>query len=76
MALQTTQRSKKGYRGPKGKTVYAHMGIWQNQGVIHLTIPTEKDFHTTVNNKDGSIRCHRNLYMHLRKLLQKNKCWS
>lgn len=76
MSLQKTQTSKKGYKDTKGKTVYAHMGIWKQGKHIHLTIPKEKDFHTTVNNKDGSIRCHKNLYVKLKKLLERNGCWD
>ena len=75
MSLQKTQTSKKGYSSIKGKAVYAHMGIWKTGEQIHITIPKEKDFHTTVNNKDGSIRCHKNLFNKLRRLLERNNCW-
>jgi hypothetical protein len=75
MSLQKTQTSKKGYSSMKGRTVYAHMGIWRMGEQIHITIPKENDFHTTVNNKDGSIRCHKNLYSKLRRLLERNNCW-
>ena len=76
MVLQKTQKSKKGYSGSKGKTVYAHMGIWKKGDAIHITVPKEESFHTSVNNKSGSVRCHKNLYTHLMKLLQKNNCWE
>jgi hypothetical protein len=61
MVLQETKTSKKGYggTGSKGKTVYAHMGIWKQGEEIHITIPKEQYFHTAVNNKDGSTRCHK-----------------
>jgi hypothetical protein len=75
MSLQDTQTSKKGYSGVKGKTVYAHMGIWRKGEQIHITIPKENYFHTTVNDKNGSIRCHKNLYSKLKKLLETNNCW-
>lgn len=75
MTLQKTQTSSKGYRGGEGKTVYAHMGIWKQGNHIHLTIPKEQDFHTTVNDKEGSIRCHKNLFNKLKKLLVREGCW-
>lgn len=77
MPLQETKTSKKGYAGrkPKGKTVYAHMGIWREGENIHMTIPKEEYFHTTVNEKLGSDRCHKNLFKKLRRLLQENGCW-
>jgi hypothetical protein len=77
MSLQETRRSSKGYRGsPKGKTVYAHMGVWRQGEEIHLTIPKEDYFHTTVNNREDSERCHNNLYNKLRRLLTENGCWD
>jgi hypothetical protein len=77
MPLQKTRISSKGYRGsPKGKTVYAHMGIWRKGNQIHITIPKEAYFHTTVNNKEGSERCHKNLYSKLKRLLDENGCWE
>jgi|CryGeyStandDraft_6_1057127.scaffolds.fasta_scaffold135205_2 hypothetical protein len=78
MALQETKTSKKGYAGrkPKGKTVYAHMGIWRDGENIHITAPKEKYLHTTVNSNPGSERCHKNLYGKLRRLLEENGCWE
>lgn len=76
MSLQKTQVSQKGYKSLKGKTVYAHMGIWRQGNQIHITIPKENDFHTTVNDKAGSIRYHRNLYEKLKRLLERNSCWD
>jgi hypothetical protein len=75
MPLQRTQTSQRGYKDPKGKTVYAQMGIWREREDIHITIPKEKYFHTTVNEKDGSTRCHKNLYSKLKRLLTENDCW-
>ena len=76
MTLQKTSRSKKGYVSAKGRAVYVHVGIWKQSNEIHITAPKEKDFHTTVNNKKGSVRCHKNLYMKLKRLLEKNGCWK
>ena len=76
MGLQSTCRSQRRYSDPKGKAVYAHMGIWRQGDSIHITIPKEDFFHTTVNSKDGSVRCHKNLYNKLKELLEKNKCWE
>jgi hypothetical protein len=55
-----------------GKSVYARVGVWLNEdtGHIHLTIPGSGWFHTTVNANDGSIRCHKNLYAKLGRLLR------
>lgn len=75
MVLQKTSRSQKGYTGPKGKTVYAHMGVFRQGDSIHLTIPQEDYFHTTVNNKAGSKRRHENMYKKLKRLLQENDRW-
>jgi len=76
MKIQATQKASKGYRGKKASAVYAHMGIWYDRKSrqIHLTIPKEKDFHTTVSKSPNSKRCHANLYSKLRKLLKKT--WS
>lgn len=77
MTLQETKRSSKGYRGSlKGKTVYAQMGIWREGEQIHITIPKEAYFHTTVNRREGSERCHKNLYNKLRRLLKEYECWD
>lgn len=55
-----------------GKSVYAEIGVWWDKetGQIHLTIPNSGWFHTTVNAKDGSIRCHKNLFAKLARLLR------
>ena len=76
MALQRTQKSQKGYRSPKGKSVYVHIGIWRDRENIHITAPKEKYLHTTVNNRPGSERCHKNLYGKLQRLLKENGCWE
>ena len=55
-----------------GKSVYVEMGFWYNEDddSIHLTGQGVEGFHTTVNNKEGSKRCHPNLFMKLAKCLQ------
>lgn len=55
-----------------GNAVYAKVGVWfdEAKGEIHLTIPGSGWFHTTVNAKDGSIRCHKNLFGKLGRLLR------
>jgi hypothetical protein len=75
IVLQKTRTSRKGYKGDKGKTVYADAGIWRQGEEIHIAIPKEPDFHTTVNKKSNSIRCHKNLYNKLQRLLQREGCW-
>lgn len=61
-------------RSEPGNAIYTRMGIWYNQktGDIHLTAPDAgvKDFHTTVNSKPDSARCHRNLYRKLARALE------
>ena len=56
-----------------GNAIYTRMGVWFNAktGEIHLTAPDSgvKDFHTTINNKPESARCHRNLFRKLAKAL-------
>jgi hypothetical protein len=76
MVLQKTETSRKGYKSAKGKTVYAHIGIWKKGEQIHITIPKEDWFHTTVNNNEGSERCHKNLYGKLKRLLEQYGCWE
>lgn len=72
--LRPPKKAKKGYRGGKPKTVYVDMGLWfdSDTGHIHMTLPTEQNFHTTVSNKKG-LRCHKNLYKKLMKVLRKEK---
>lgn len=55
-----------------GKSVYAQIGVWwdEEKGEIHLTVPNSGWFHTTVNAKDESIRCHKNLFAKLGRLLR------
>ena len=55
-----------------GKSVYVQMGVWYNEDTeeIHLAAQGVPGFHATVNNKDDSIRGHKNLFGKLAKLLQ------
>ena len=58
------------------KSVRFEVGIWRGpRGDIHITA-TDKDlkqlvhnFHSTVNDRDGSIRCHKKLYEKLEAVL-------
>ena len=58
------------------KSVRFEIGIWRGpKGDIHITA-TDKDvkkvvqnFHSTVNNRDGSIRCHKKLFEKLEAVL-------
>lgn len=61
----------------KGRTVRFEISIWSSQnGSIHIAAsdPDVKiavpDFHSTVNDRLGSRRRHRNLYRKLHKLLK------
>lgn len=53
-----------GKSGQPGKTVYVKIGIWydEKKGHIHIAAPGVDGFHTTVTDKEGSIRYHGNLY--------------
>jgi len=53
------------------------IGVWYNKKdkSIHITGPTGENMHTTVNNNPNSIRCHQNLYDHLKRILEKYGCW-
>jgi len=77
MPLHRIEKAKKGYRGGKPKSVYVRMGVWLNSrtNAIHITVPSLGNFHTTVNDKQGSTRCHKNLYGKLKNILKKKKAW-
>ena len=74
--LQGTRKAKKGYGGSKAKTIYVDMGIWLDGTTIHMTVPTDKKFHTTVSSNPKSKRHHPNLYMKLEQLLRKHGVWN
>jgi len=65
--MQPFHRSEKG-----GHTIYMKVGVWYNaeSGDIHLTVPESGWFHTTVNNRPGSKRCHPNLFAKLARALK------
>ena len=64
--MSDIRRSEKG-----GNTAYLNMGIWYNRetGHIHMALPGTGWFHTTVNDKEGSARCHINLFGKLARAL-------
>ena len=64
--INDIRRSEKG-----GNTVYLNLGVWYDakSGSIHLTLPNAKWFHTDVTAKDGSARCHKNLFSKLLRAL-------
>ena len=74
--LRSPEKAQKGYRGGKPKAVYVDMGIWRDKKTdhIHMSLPTESDFITTVTKKPGK-RCHKNLYQKLERILRKQKGW-
>jgi Fe2+ or Zn2+ uptake regulation protein len=58
------------------KYVRIPLEIWydENDESIHLVCQESGNvfnFHSTVNEKDGSARCHKNLYKHLKQILIK-----
>lgn len=65
--MNDIRRSEKG-----DHTVYLNIGAWydKNTGHIYLTLPRSDWFHTTINNKKGSKRCHANLYAKLARALR------
>ena len=65
--IEDIRRSEKG-----GNTAYLNIGAWYNSetGHIHLTLPHSEWFHTTVNNIEGSKRCHSNLFEKLARALE------
>ncbi len=66
IVMESIRRSENG-----GRTAYLTMGVWLNEdtGHIHMAVPSTDWFHTTVNNRRGSKRCHENLYKKLAKAL-------
>jgi hypothetical protein len=60
---------------PNTKYVRMEIDFWYDPETdqIHIAAPesdTVKGFHTTVNKKDDSIRCHKNLYEKLAAILR------
>ncbi len=62
----------------KGRYVRFEVSMWFNEkdSSIHLStndrdvIAHVPEFHTTINDREGSARCHRNMYGKLMKLLR------
>ena len=61
---------RKSERG--GKTAYLEMSVWYDadHDQIHMTVPKTGWFHTTVNEKPESERCHPNLFRKLARALK------
>lgn len=61
------RKSEKG-----GNALYLNLGIWydKDSDQIHMTLPRSDWFHTTVNRKPGSKRCHENLFKKLGRCLK------
>jgi hypothetical protein len=55
-----------------GRTAYLNLGVWYDEdtGHIHLTLPHEGWFHTTVTDERTSKRAHPNLYGKLARALR------
>lgn len=60
-----------------GKYVRMALDFWYDEKdrSIHLASNDTKTFHTTVNHRPDSKRCHENLYKHLQELLAANGKW-
>jgi hypothetical protein len=63
-------RSDKDERVPK--TITRTVSIWYDEKTehIHLAVPETDWFHSTINNREGSVRQHANLFKKLGKLLR------
>lgn len=63
-------RSSKGK--PSVKTRNFTFSIWYDEETehIHLAAPDTVWFHSTINNRENSLRRHANLYMKLGRLLR------
>lgn len=62
----------------QGSNVKLDISIFKrNDGQISISHqdPDGTEFITTVNDKEGSARCHRNLFNHLKDILQKHDKW-
>ena len=56
------------------RSIQFAIDVWWQEDDGHLHIASSEtgtpDFHTTVNDRDGSARCHKNLFMKLAKVLE------
>ncbi len=62
---------------PGTKYVRLEIDFWYDvkQHDIHIASRDGSTLITTVNDRAGSERCHKNLYMKLRRLLEENGRW-
>ena len=58
-------------------SVRFEVGIWRDEtNEIHITVTDPElkklvlNFHTKVNNRNGSVRCHKNLYRKLEAVFE------
>ncbi|OPH61822.1 hypothetical protein BC351_00855 [Paenibacillus ferrarius] len=51
------------------------VGIWQDDDGHTIHIVSEGNFISTINDKEGSARQHRNLHKHLKETLQEHGKW-
>jgi len=73
-------KSVAGKKGKAPRAVYRSVGIWKrNDGTISMTcanpVTEHKEFHTTINNRPGSIRYHPNLFEKLKDILKTEGRW-
>jgi hypothetical protein len=69
------------YKSENGKYVQINVKLWQDdEGKIHIVYDDGKQpgehFHTTVNNRDNSVRSHPHLYNHMKAVLVRNGKWT
>lgn len=50
-------------------------GTRRNDDSIHITAPHEGKFHTTIKDDGPSVRSHRSLYKHLKRVLKDQGRW-
>ncbi len=57
---------------PGTKYITQEFSFWyqEDDESIHITSPDHGQFHTTVNDKPGSLRYHPNLFRKLNRILQ------
>ena len=63
---------------PNSRYIRFSIDVWYNQDshTIHITAPgADKSFHTTVNENPMSIRYHKNLFGHLKRMLKEHGRW-
>lgn len=63
---------------PNSRYIRFSIDVWYNDKdqAIHMTAPgADKSFHTTVNDNPASIRYHKNLYKHLKRMLKEHGRW-